>query len=196
MAQEIAKTDDSANKLPANAAQVKTGALAKQFRGDLSEKVDATIYAKALGTHINNPELLRKQNAWWDYVMCVMNAQREALKGAGKSGTLEEMVGTPANRTHFRGVLEALCGTAKLAGHSTVQLFVSVPPNDESLKVLDAALNGGAAMYTKQEEIKSPPPKFVCTGVGLGKFMTAGHVPELFAAAKARAEKLLPKPAQ
>lgn len=192
MANELATTVNP-NKLPANTAQVKTGQLAKEFRGDLSE-TDVAVYERALGDHIDNPELLRKQNAWWDYVMCVMNAQREALRKAGKQGTLEEMVGDDANRTHFRGVLKSLLSAAKLASHSSVQLFVSVPAGDESLKVLDAALNGGAAMLAKQGGYKSAPPKFVSTGVGTSKFSVSVHVPELQAAAKARAEKLLPAP--
>lgn len=207
MANEVAKTEAQGsavepkkpdpNKLPQNATQPGTGKLAKEFKGDLSEETDASIYEAALGAHIENTELLRKQNAWSDYVMCVMNAQREALIGLGKKGTLEEMVGTPVNRTHFRGIVKVLMAQAKKHGHSTVPLDISVPPKDESLAVLDRTLNGGAAMITKQEEIKSAPPKFVSEGVGLPKFTKhSRHNPELFAAAKARAEKLLAAPAQ
>ncbi len=200
MANELAKTETQGaveekkpdpNKLPQNAAQPKTGALAREFNGDLSEEVDARTYEEALEAHIEMPELLRKQNAWCDYVMCVMNAQREALIGLGKKGTVEEMVGSPVNRTHFRGVLKALMAHAKKHGHTTVPLDISVPPKDESLAVLAAALNGGAAMITKQEEMKKAPPKFVCEGVGLPKFTKSRHNPELFAVAKARCQKLL-----
>ncbi len=204
MANEVVTTEAPANavepkkpdpnRLPQNAAQPKTSGLAKEFNGDLSEQ-DVGLFERALESHIENPEQVRKHNAYWDYVMCVMNAQREALIGLGKKGTLEEMVGDPVNRTHFRGILKALISTAKVAQVPEVKLLVSVPPNDESLGVLDAALKGGAIILGTQEGIKNPP-KFKSIGTGVGKFKTAQHVPELFAAAKARAEKLLSAPKQ
>ncbi|MBX4192536.1 hypothetical protein KW798_03565 [Candidatus Parcubacteria bacterium] len=190
----VAKTDNS-NRLPANTAQPKTGELARQFRGDLSD-VDTGHFERKLGAHIGNPELLRKRYAWDNYVMCVVNAQREALKQQGKQGTLEEMVGDPGNRTHLRGLLTVVLAAAKEADQTEIPLRIFVPEGDASLKVLDASLNGGAAILVKQGEVKGPLPKFTSKGVGVAKFTTAGHDPALFAAAKQLVEKFLPPAAK
>ena len=121
-----------------------------------------------------------------------MNAQREALKKAGKEGSLAEMVGDPANRTHFRQVLTVLVGAAVEAGDAVVKLRCLVPPGHASLTALDAALTGGAALISKQEGWKSTLPKFESKGDGLPEFSAGGHDPGLLAAAQERVAKLLP----
>ena len=190
MAQEIAKTAETSNKLTRNAAQPKTSDLVKQFGGDLSKQVDLTPYEQALGGLVE-PGLIKKMLGWPNYVLRVMHAQREALKRAGKKGSLEEMVGDDANRTHFRGVVQTLCAAAVKAGHSKVELDCLVIPGHASLAALEAALTGGAAILVKQGAIKSKPPAFKANGVGAPEFTAGGHDPKLLAEAESRVKAIV-----
>lgn len=189
MANDVAKSGNT--QVVVNAPQPSTRQLTGQFRADLSKRVDLATYEQALGALVD-PGLLKKRLGWDNYVLCVMNAQREALKGAGKEGSLADIVGDPGNRTHFREVLKVLLATATKAGHATVSLQCLVPPNSASAKALEQVLNGGSALIAKQEGLKKAPPKFTVEGVGAEGFTTTGHDPALLAAAQARVAALPP----
>ncbi len=106
------------------------------------------------------------KQAWENYVVVAVHRQRERAQASGLRASLEDLVGTPENPTHFRKVIEQLLAATPI-GQEQVELQCLVRPGGPSLVVFEAALNGGAALITKQEGWRLVRPKFSVIGIAV-----------------------------